>query len=169
MRSVTAAALLTMGLLVAACGAEPGAQPAPTPAPTVTVTATETVTAAPTDAPPTSPASDGCTTLQSGENFAFVFVTSPTVGAQVQPGFTVTGCSNSFEAAFAWALYDHSGNVLSDGFGSATCGTGCVGDFQITVPYAVSQATIGSLEVWTNSAEDGSKQDINTIPVVLNP
>lgn len=144
-----------------------GAQPAP--APTVTVTATETVTEAPTEAATPEPTADGCATLDGGEDFAFVFVTSPTVGAQVQPGFTFEGCANAFEAAFVWALYDGDGNVLADGFGTATCGTGCVGDFQVSVPYQVASTTIGSLEVWTASAQDGSKQDVNAIPVVLNP
>ncbi len=166
MRSTSAILLSAAVLLGAACTATTAD---PVPGPTVTVTEIETVTEAPTETPTAAPVQDGCQTLAGGESFAFVFVTSPAVGAQVQPDFTFTGCSNSFEAAFLWALYDHDGNVLSDGFGTATCGTGCVGTFQVTVPYTVNQPTIGSLEVWTASAQDGSKQDVNAIPVVLNP
>ena len=53
----------------------------------------------------------------------FVFVTAPTSGSRVSPGFTVSGCSRSFESNVPWQLLDAEGMVLARG---ATMGGGSV-------------------------------------------
>ncbi len=157
--------LAAAGPLLAACESTPTA---PEPAPTVTVTATETETAAPAE-PTAAPAADACDDLQGGEQLAFILVTEPAVGTAVSSGFTFGGCSNVFEAAYQWELRAADGTVLAEGFGAATCGTGCVGTFSAQVPFQVQQAQVGELEVWAASAQDGSKEHVNLLPLLLQP
>lgn len=158
---------------LAACGG--GANEPAAPAPTVTVT--ETVTAAPspdpTPATGTGAASNGdvCADVAAsgGESLAFLFVTTPTIGSAVTPGFEVTGCSNSFEASFQWELLDGEGAELTSDFGTASCGTGCVGDFSFTVDYVVDELQVGTLRVFSTSPKDGTEQDLNVLPLRLEP
>lgn len=159
---------LAAALVAAGCadGDEPDA-----PAPTVTVT--ETVTAAPpANGPDDGTPPDVCQEAleEGGEGLAFVFVTEPVPGQAVQPGFTVAGCSNSFEATYQWELLARDGSVLAEGFGTATCGTGCVGDLSFTVgDWSVDAEQVGTLRVFTASAEDGSELEVNAIPLRLRP
>lgn len=167
------AVLLGAGCGRAADDVDPGQ---PEPGPTVTVTATETATPAPTPtstgepAPTAAPDSAVCTTLEGGEGLAFIFVSQPRAGATVESGFQVTGCSNTFEAAYQWELLAADGTILASDFGTATCGTGCVGEFAFTVAYeGVEQRQVGTLRVFTTSPRDGSETDVNSIPVILHP
>jgi hypothetical protein len=52
---------------------------------------------------------------------------------------------------------------------TASCGTGCWGTFDVTIPYTVTEPQIGAVIVWVNSAQDGSRQDIREYPVLLTP
>jgi len=115
------------------------------------------------------PTVPGCTSMAPPGNAPFVFVTSPLVGAQVHTGFTVTGCANVFEAAVEWKLKDSQGAQIGQGSTLATCGTGCVGSFTFTVPFAISAAQVGSLEVYHTSPNTGTPVYVNTIPLVLLP
>lgn len=172
-RRLALAATLALVASVAGCGddADGGAEPAPT----MTVTATETETDAPEPLPAETvtlePVTAGnCDDLKTtGSGLAFVVVEQPRPGDAVTSPFDVTGCSNAFEAAYAWRLVDRGGAVLDEGFGSASCGTGCVGDLGFEVTFDVDEVQVASLEVFTQSAEDGSEQDLNVIPVVLTP
>jgi hypothetical protein len=158
-------ATLAMAGLLAAC-ADGGSGQAE-PAPTVTVTVTEE---APSPSDDTSPGTvlDVCN--QDGlDGFAFIFVTSPTPGAPLSDGATVEGCSNTFEAGYVYELLDRDGAVLDEGFGAATCGSGCVGTFSFPVSFTVAEAQVGTLRVFAESAEDGSEVDVNAIPVMLEP
>jgi germination protein M len=49
----------------------------------------------------------------------------------------------------------------------ATCGTGCRGTFDVTLPYSVPAAGWGTLRVWEASAMDGSPQNVREYPVWL--
>ncbi|MBW3620515.1 MAG: Gmad2 immunoglobulin-like domain-containing protein [Actinobacteria bacterium] len=175
---VTAMAVIAaVGLTACGGGQEPDEGEA-APAPTVTVTVTETATPAeaepleesptPTPAETTTSTPDPCD-APGLDGFAFIFVTTPTVGAPVSDGDTVEGCSNAFEATYQYELLDGDQAVLDSGFGTATCGTGCVGDFSFTLDFSVSQATVGYLRVYASSAQDGSDTLVNSIPVLLQP
>lgn len=167
-------------LVLAGCGggAEDGGQEAP--APTVTVTVTETATpdaSALAEEPTPSPtaaetgaatATDPCEAAGL-DGHAFIFVTHPTSGAQLASGDEVTGCSNTYEASFQYELLDRDGAVLDEGFGTASCGTGCVGDLSFTVTFDVAEETVGTLRVFATSAQDGSEELVNAIPVRLTP
>jgi hypothetical protein len=74
-----------------------------------------------------------------------------------------------FEANVSIRILDAAGNILKKTFATATCGTGCWGDFSETLAFEVPERQQGRVEVLTYSAEDGSEQDLVSIPVVLSP
>lgn len=170
-RDVLAAAAVGAVLLSACAGGDDSASPGPT----MTVTATETATDAPEPLPAETvtlePVASGpCDDLETtGSGLAFVVVEGPIAGAAVSSPFDVSGCANAFEAAYQWRLLDRAGATLNEGFGTASCGTGCVGRFEESVDFEVTEVQVGSLQVFTISAEDGSEQDLNAIPVILTP
>lgn len=164
-RTILLALVLGAGAL-AAC-ADGGAGQAE-PAPTVTVTVTEEATDAPTDDVSSATALDVCN-RDGLDGMAFIFVTSPTPGAPFSEGDTAEGCSNTFEAGYAYELLDREGAVLDEGFGTATCGSGCVGTFSFPVSFTVDEPQVGTLRVFAESAEDGSQIAVNAIPVRLEP
>lgn len=89
-------------------------------------------------------------------------------GSGLNP-LVVTGTANVFEATVSAELLDASGDVLWEGFTTATCGTGCRGDFTITIPYDVPETQLGLLRVWEASALDGSETNVREHPVFLEP
>lgn len=174
-------AVAVLALLTGACGDEEGAV-APVASPTATDTAADAPTSPPSPSPSPAaspspeetaageaPSSTVCEELEHGEELAFVFVEQPLPGAEVSPGFEVSGCANAFEATFEWQLLDADGEELAASFGTATCGSGCVGTFEFTVDYVVGELQVGSLRVFTSSPRDGSPQDLNVIPLRLHP
>lgn len=163
--------LVVPAVLLAACGTagpeiEPGAEPGAEPGPTVTVTVTETAAEGGADDggdPDTSTCSDDLS------QFAFIFVASPASGERVTSPFTVEGCSNTFEANVMYRLLGEGGDVLDEGFTTASCGSGCVGTFSFDVEFEVTEAQVGTLEVFDESAEDGSEQLMNRVTLILEP
>jgi hypothetical protein len=109
--------------------------------------------------------SDGALTDRS-----FIFVSTPTSGMRVSSGFTVKGCSRTFESNVPWRLLDRDGNQLAAG---ATMGGGVdgFGAFTFTVNFGVATQQIGHLEVLEDDPSDGegSPPVRNVIPLVLNP
>jgi hypothetical protein len=51
----------------------------------------------------------------------------------------------------------------------ASCGTGCWGTFDVTIPYDVSARQAGSVVTYNLSARDGSAEDLRSYPVTLVP
>jgi len=90
---------------------------------------------------------------------------APRLGAPAR----VTGVANVFEATFRISILDASGTVLVDQRAMASCGTGCWGTFDLTVPYHVANAQSGTLRVYDLSAKDGSRENITDYPVTLMP
>ena len=104
------------------------------------------------------------------DNAAFVFVTSPTVGQRVGPGFVVSGCSRTFESNFVWRLLARDGSELASGYAT---GGGVDGHaaFSFTVPYSIAERQIGHLEVFEEDVADGEgfPPGRNVVPLVLMP
>ena len=96
-----------------------------------------------------------------------VFVDSPAWGEPVTSPMAVSGLSNVFEAVSQVMLTDDDGAPLFEDSVMATCGTGCWGEWEIDVPYEVDRDQFGSLIVWENSAQDGSRINIREYPVQL--
>ena len=98
-----------------------------------------------------------------------IFVDEPAYGATVANPVRITGSANVFEATFLITLLDGDGTTIAQVRTMATCGTGCRGTFEETVPYNVPSAGWGTLRVWDGSAKDGSPENVREYPVWLTP
>jgi germination protein M len=81
----------------------------------------------------------------------------------------VTGNAKLFEATFRVSILDGSGKVIADVQLMATCGTGCRGTFDTSIPYTVSKAQYGTLHAYNPSAKDGTPESIRDYRVWLTP
>jgi spore germination protein GerM len=98
-----------------------------------------------------------------------IYVDRPAYGAAIGNPARITGSANTFEASFMITLLDSAGAPIVETPAMATCGTGCRGTFDVTVPYSVPEAGWGTLRVWEASAKDGSPQFVRDYPVWLTP
>jgi len=98
-----------------------------------------------------------------------IFVDRPAYGAALGNPGRVSGNANVFEATFRVAILDASGKSIADEQVMATCGTGCRGTFDVTIPHTVSKAQWGTLRAYNLSAKDGSVEDARDYPVWLTP
>ena len=96
-----------------------------------------------------------------------IFVDLPAWGEPVTSPIQVSGLSNVFEAVSQVMLTDDDGEPLFEDIVTATCGTGCWGEWSIEIPYEVDREQFGALIVWEFSAEDGSRIHIREYPVRL--
>jgi hypothetical protein len=87
-------------------------------------------------------------------------------GTLAQPG-RITGVANVFEAVFRISIVDNEGRILADEQVMSTCGTGCWGAFDVTIPYSVDRDQLGAVIVYDLSAKDGSRENVREYPVYL--
>lgn len=99
----------------------------------------------------------------------FIVVTSPVIGQQVASPITVAGTANVYEATVSIRILDSTGREIATAFTTATCGSGCRGDYRIAVSYRVTRQQNGIVEVYEVSAEDGSRLHAVAVPVTLVP
>lgn len=81
--------------------------------------------------------------------------------------FTVSGIANVFEATFQLLVTDDDGAPIRDETDVASCGTGCSGDFTSDVTYELDRQQFGAVIVWSESARDGSRENLREYPVQL--
>lgn len=194
-RPVLPSVLLAAALTLAACGGdddpaltEPTAtesvEDEVTEEPEATETETEAEEPEPTEsedvsgdeetaAPTPDPAAvdDPCADDQGREGDAFIDVDAPVAEQQIADltAVELVGCSNVYEANVQWELYDGDGVLLDEGFLTAECGTGCVGEFREDLDLsAAAGESFAELHVFAESAEDGSQQYLTAIPLVLS-
>lgn len=98
-----------------------------------------------------------------------IFVDSPAWGGVLANPGRLVGLANVFEATFQIHIVDGEGRALADGPVMATCGTGCWGTFDVTVPYTIATAGWGTLQVYELSARDGAIESLTEYPVWLTP
>jgi spore germination protein GerM len=98
-----------------------------------------------------------------------ILVSGPRFGARFASGDAVEGTANVFEATVSIRLLDDDGNKLFEGFTTATCGTGCRGDYWKRIRFDIDHQQPGTIEVFEVSAEDGSETNKITVPVMLVP
>jgi sporulation and spore germination protein/immunoglobulin-like protein involved in spore germination len=98
-----------------------------------------------------------------------IFVNRPAWGGVLANPATIGGLANTFEAALQVRILDGEGRTLAQGPAMATCGTGCWGTFEVSVPYTVARAGWGRLQVFEFSAADGSEVNLTEYPVWLTP
>ena len=72
-----------------------------------------------------------------------IFVNRPAWGGVLANPATIGGFANTFEATFQVRLLDGAGRTLAQGPVTATCGTGCWGTFEVSVPYTVPTGRLG--------------------------
>jgi hypothetical protein len=97
-----------------------------------------------------------------------IVVDSPAIGATVSSPVKVTGTANVFEANVTAELLDANGTELVSRFTTATCGTGCRGDFSVQLPYQSAVEQKGTLVVHDDDADgDGKPSHEVRIPVKL--
>jgi hypothetical protein len=99
-----------------------------------------------------------------------ILVTSPTAGERVANPVTVRGSANVFEANVTVRILDENGDQIAHTFTTATCGSGCRGDFSVTVGYEVDHEQPGTIVVHDDDAAGtGTPPHQVRIPVVLTP
>ena len=97
-----------------------------------------------------------------------IFVDYPAWGEPVTGPIEVRGLSNVFEATSQVMLTDDDGLSLFEDHVTATCGTGCWGEWETEIPYTVDREQFGALIVWELSARDGSRINIREYPIILH-
>jgi germination protein M len=98
-----------------------------------------------------------------------VFLDRPAWGGVLANPARIEGLANVFEATFEVRIADGDGRGIAEKVVMATCGTGCWGTFEERIPYNVSQAGWGTLQVYELSARDGSIVNLTEYPVWLTP
>jgi hypothetical protein len=94
---------------------------------------------------------------------------TPKPGDEASGSVVVSGFANTFEANVVIQIHDANGNQIEETFTTATCGSGCWGDFSEEVAFDVTEPQEGYVTVLTYSAEDGAPRDRIQIPVMLLP
>lgn len=79
--------------------------------------------------------------------------------------YLVEGIANVFEATVVIAVVDGDGEVVHEEFVTATCGTGCWGEFSTSIDADLIVPGESSVRVFTYSAEDGAPVDVVTVPI----
>ena len=99
-----------------------------------------------------------------------ITVEQPNDGQKVESPVLVKGTANVFEANVTVEILDSRGHQIASKFTTATCGTGCRGDYAITVSFHVDQEQHGTIVVHDDDAAGtGSPPHAVRIPVVLLP
>ena len=81
---------------------------------------------------------DGPLTRDDFLDFApSILVDTPVYMGNAGQSLRITGIANVFEASFMLAVTDGEGLIIAETAVMATCGTGCWGTFDVTVPYDV--------------------------------
>lgn len=96
-----------------------------------------------------------------------IVVTSPVIGQRVAAPVTVTGTADVFEATVNVRILDAGGRELATTFTTATCGSGCRGDYRVGVRYRLTREQPGTVEVYEISPADGSRTKLVAVPVTL--
>lgn len=98
-----------------------------------------------------------------------IFVDRPAYGATLDNPARIVGVANVFEASFEIEIRDVTGQALVKRQVMASCGTGCWGTFDVTIPYSVGSTQPGSVVVYDLSPRDGSVENLRSYPVLLVP
>jgi hypothetical protein len=95
-----------------------------------------------------------------------IVVLDPVIGRRVTSPITVTGTADVFEATVTGRVLDHSGRQIATAFTTATCGSGCRGEYRLTLPYR-SAGGAATVEIYQVSPKDGTRRDVVAVPVTL--
>lgn len=104
-----------------------------------------------------------------GQLLPAITVSGPVIGTKVTSPVTVHGTADVFEAVVSVRVLDATGTEIARTLASASCGTGCRGSYSVSVPYTVTHAQPGTIEVFEVSAKSGLPVSIQSVPVTLQP
>lgn len=96
-----------------------------------------------------------------------ILLESPTPGKEVSSPIRLQGTSNTFEATMQIEIIDSAGEVIYRDFATATSGTGTRGTFDVTVDVDIQTEGFGTIVMFEESAQDGSRINVIEIPVDL--
>ncbi len=94
-----------------------------------------------------------------------IWVTAPVKNQVVASPVKISGNARVFEATVAFRLKDANGNVLNQGFATASEGAPGRGDFSAEMTFKPNGSGKGQLEVFETSMKDGSDLHKVIIPV----
>jgi hypothetical protein len=97
------------------------------------------------------------------DQLAPIFLTEPIT--PIGDIYPVIGVANVFEASLTVQLLDGDEAVVHEEHLTATCGSGCWGEFGAEIASDLIVPGESSVRVLTFSAEDGSAQDVVTVPI----
>src|SRR6266511_1119438 len=95
-----------------------------------------------------------------------ILVSSPLIGQRVSSPITVAGTANVYEATGSVRILD-AGAEIATTFTTATCGSGCRGDYSVAITYRMPREQRATVQVYEVSAENGSRIHVVDIPVTL--
>jgi spore germination protein GerM len=99
-----------------------------------------------------------------------IAVVEPQSGARITSPVRISGTANVFEANVSAEVLDAEGNVIAQAFTTATCGTGCWGDYELELSFDVSTEQPGTIVVHDDDAAGtGTPPHVVNIPVTLVP
>jgi Immunoglobulin-like domain of bacterial spore germination/Sporulation and spore germination len=100
-----------------------------------------------------------------------IVVNEPRIGSEHESPLLLSGTANVFEATVSYKLeIPGDGETVSvKSFTTASCGSGCRGEFADEIPFKVDEPTDATLRVFEVSAEDGSRLNEVIIPLRLLP
>ncbi|MBT8208074.1 MAG: GerMN domain-containing protein, partial [Acidimicrobiia bacterium] len=101
-----------------------------------------------------------------------IMIEDPVSGSELETSgsFVVSGVANTFEANLVYKVTDlATGDVVVEDFTTATCGTGCWGEFSFSVLVDAPEVTQYQIEAFEYSARDGAKVNVATAIVTVRP
>jgi spore germination protein GerM len=99
-----------------------------------------------------------------------ITVAEPRDGDEVVSPVRVSGTANVFEANVTVEVFDSRGRKIAATFTTATCGTGCRGDYSVTLAFDVPRRQRGTIVVHDDDAAgSGTPPHSVRIPVTLLP
>ncbi len=97
---------------------------------------------------------------------ANISLSEPQPNQKVGNPMIIRGEARVFENTVSLRVLDENGDVLAEAFTNAAApDTGEFGKFEISLIYKTPRGTTGTVEVFENSAKDGSEINKVTIPV----
>ena len=99
-----------------------------------------------------------------------ILVKQPTIGKRITSPAGLWGSANVFEAHLDFIIKKTTAYEIAKDFTTATCGTGCRGEFIAELPFEVSEEQPGTVVVADSDADgDGRPQHEVRVPVTLVP
>jgi hypothetical protein len=99
-----------------------------------------------------------------------ITVEEPRDGDVVSSPVRVRGTANVFEANVTVEIFDSRGRKIADTFTTATCGSGCRGDYSVSLAFDVERRQRGTIVVHDDDAAGtGTPPHSVRIPVTLLP